>query len=403
MSTPAPRTISSVAPWTVTVPYPWNLFRTAIRAATRPVTVHIDQDAKCASAATIKQTKTIGRFLLRDALLWGGILSTSATSPNAPSAWGFLLEHSLSLAQPNVPRHQVPHVRVTADAKNWDPRLRAAFSERIALGMCGLILSKYHNIVHFTDVRQFINAKQIESGPYSGLSLRQRRGKTKVPDFFCLDGNGEAVIAEAKGTIGTKSTLAPMMKKAKTKQLPAVAPRQVALRSKAGRIAVGTRLRIEGEACRSTTDDSTVQLLDPDGSDPLMVDVSPDQLIRASYQRCFMFFGRPELAAALDLTPSNRRTFAVSSLDVTHEFMQRRVVPLVDEPDLSILLDFEISQRLFNDDREIEKPDELEHQLRSFRAMRDSLANESDFFVTPNGFIVKMPVSDETPSDQNEG
>lgn len=237
---------------------------------------------------------TVESVVARDLMLAAGLACSSSTSPNDMSAWGFLVEHSQSF------RATPGQLRGTDAARDWDPRTKQVFSERLGAGLCAWLLWRRLNVVHLADAGPFIGRALHDPGnPYHGSSLRSlglygNNGGYR-PDFFCLDGDIDAVVAESKGAIGPPSAIS-LARRAKAKQqVSNVAPVGVELRQQDARLTFCTNVRLESDNVRAGAD-TGVSIEDPDVDEPIPVPVTADELVVNSYSKILQFFGLGHVA-----------------------------------------------------------------------------------------------------------
>jgi hypothetical protein len=234
------------------------------------------------------------RIRARDAFLCSALLMSPATYNGGPRAWGFFLEHIVSL------RPSSGRLRLQSDVIHWDERSRAIFAERFGLGLAGWMLWSTYGVLHIADAGPFIG-RMIDdpSCPYHRTGLRSlglygKNGGYK-PDLFCLTNTEECVVAESKGAIGPPSKLTSDKRKGK-EQVSNVEPYGVGLRSDAGQLVFATNLRHTGENPWPDKD-SCIAVVDPDvDHDGLKVKVSPDEIVLHSYCKLLAFCGLQRLA-----------------------------------------------------------------------------------------------------------
>lgn len=242
------------------------------------------------------------RLSVAELLLCAGLAQSPAWSPHDRRAWGFLIEHATSI-------HPQPgHLRIIDESSGWDSRLRTLFAERLGLGFTVWHLWRRFKVIHIADAAPFLSRALLDpTNPYYGKKLRLTgvHGELR-PDFLCLTGSSEAVLAESKGAFGAPSAISAAEKAKAKNQLNNVEPIGVSLRSSENRLAFATNLRTASEHVNSTSKDTGVYVEDPDGNaQPLNFRVSADEIVIDAYAKILIFLGFGWLAHLLrrDIRP----------------------------------------------------------------------------------------------------
>ena len=216
-------------------------------------------------------------------LIESGIALTQALSASDPRSWFAMSRYGLDFAG------TAPRLRFYNGATEKDSRLTAVASEEIATGITCYLLREHFNLDHITDAYAAIQSGDLE---YVNLPSEKR------PDYYCMDSNGEVVIAESKGATGTRSSITARIDPEGWTQVSNVRPVNHHLRRSCGRIVVGTHFCIDGLHPRTET---TTIIKDPDGDTGENRNPQSDSIIRQSYAKVFRFVGE-ELLAELLLT-----------------------------------------------------------------------------------------------------
>jgi hypothetical protein len=229
-------------------------------------------------------------------LLCAGLAQSPAWSPHDRRAWGFLIEHAASI-------HPQPgYLRIIDESRDWDSRMRTLFAERLGLGVAVWHLWRQFKVIHIADAAPFISRALLEpTNPYYGKQLRLTGAHGELrPDFLCLTGSSEAVLAESKGAFGAPSAISAAEKRKAKDQLNNVQPVGVNLRASENRLAFATNLRIASEQVNSDATDTGVYVGDPDGNDhALNIRASADEIVIDAYSKLFIFLGFGWLAHLL--------------------------------------------------------------------------------------------------------
>jgi len=286
-------------------------------------------------------------------LLCCGLLSGPATSFADRRIWSFYIEHVGSLC--HAPSSLT--LRMSDDTRNWDSHQKRGFSDRLGMGVAGWALWQHYGVEHIADAEPFISRAlaSMKGTKFHGAWLKRMSKDRLKPDFFCLDSSGEAVVAEAKGRIGAAGTVANAIVHGK-KQVAAVTPQGVTLRAHGGRLVLGTNLRLRGDN-PGNGHDSGLTVVDPEGDEPLAVEVSADEIARHSYANLFAFLGYGDLAAGLREGVGFRWPRGVieeSSLSLPY-FPRLRVIPLLHLGDWMIGIDAGVALELFGAQRQEER------------------------------------------------
>jgi hypothetical protein len=179
-----------------------------------------------------------------DLLLCAGLLSGPAANPSDRRIWSVFIEHESSLC--HAPDSLT--LRVADEGRNWDSHVKRGFSDRLGMGLAGLALWEHYGIVHIAHAEPFIGRALTAAKGTAFYKKFLKRVSTDglKPDFFCLDQADEAVVAEAKGRIGTAGAIGGAIKHGK-KQVKAVTPTGVKLRASGGRLVLGLNARFQGD------------------------------------------------------------------------------------------------------------------------------------------------------------
>jgi hypothetical protein len=218
----------------------------------------------------------------RDLMFCSGLMQSPSRSAQSQTAWGFLAEHFESICVDDN------GILCYFDfAEEWDPRLKAIFSERLACGLAAWCLWNLDDVIHIADVGDFFRKQYHDSsGFYNGkaLSNLKRHGKNGDwrPDYFCLTSNSEAVIVECKGAMGPPSVLAGAIRKGK-KQVSNVKPTGVTSRLTGGQLVFASNFRGIHERVRAGCE-SAVNVVDPEfAEDAEVIEISPDEIAINAY------------------------------------------------------------------------------------------------------------------------
>ena len=226
-------------------------------------------------------------------LLEAGIALSPSKSVFSPGAWFATVRYAEAFA----PR--TTQLRLVRTCSDWDSRLLAVLAEELGVGVAMFHMRTHFGVRHVADVEPLIQKGEVGfvQPPIDPDHAKQR------PDFLGLTAANEAVFFEAKGTVGTRSSVDPQLQKGKA-QVRNVRSlrhlhRQTGGKGLADRIVVGTHFCVEGRHKRSNT---TAVLLDPpDRSQRPDSDQTgrPDEILRNSYAKFFNLAERPTLAARL--------------------------------------------------------------------------------------------------------
>ena len=217
-------------------------------------------------------------------LIEAGIALTPATTVWDPRAWFALYRYGPSFLG------SAPDLRLFAGAQNLDPRITGVLAEEVACGITCYVLREHFGLDHIADVYPLIQSKDLVY-----VSAAKSR-----PDYFCLDNNMSAVLAESKGAVGTRRRVEKQVAGKGWDQVTNVAPTKHALRQSCGRLVLGTNFCISGLHAKSET---TTIIKDPDGRNADGQDAS-DNPLRVAYAKAMRFAGLDILADALLLRES---------------------------------------------------------------------------------------------------
>lgn len=221
------------------------------------------------------------RIGLHRILIESGIALTQALSASDPRSWYAISRYGLDFAG------TAPRLRFYNGATEKDPRLTGVASEEIATGITCYLLREHFNLDHITDAYAAIQSGDLE---YVNPPSEKR------PDYYCMDSNGDVVIAESKGSTGTRSSITARIDPEGWTQVTNVRPVNHPLRRSCGRIVIGTHLCIDGLHPRTET---TTIIKDPDGDAGKNRNPQSDQIIRQSYAKVLRFVGQEGLADLL--------------------------------------------------------------------------------------------------------
>jgi len=277
-------------PWMTHLP-PFQMLPQLVWGSTATMCEFEMRPVNCPSFTAVQAC----RLLRRDVLLCAGLAMAPSTSPADTSAWGFLIEHAGSIADRNG------RLRVVDAATDWDSRAKGLFAERMGLGLALWLLWRRFQVVHVADAAPFIaTVLQDPTSPYhgSGLHLIGTNGAVR-PDFFCLTGGSEVVVAESKGAIGPPSAVSSAEKQKAKQQTQNVQPIGVPLRVSENRLVFATTLRTASETARANKD-TGVHVEDPEGADePVPIRVSADAIVVNAYSKVLQLAGLGLVALSL--------------------------------------------------------------------------------------------------------
>lgn len=214
-------------------------------------------------------------------LVEAGIALTLATTPFDDRAWFALYRYSGDFAG------TAPSLRFYSGARSKDPRLLAVGSEEVATGITCFLLREHLGVDHIADA-----LSALQSGDLEYIN----RIPAIRPDYFCLDSHGEVVIAESKGSTGTRSSITSRIVPEGWDQVQNVRPVNHPLRAMCGRVVIGTNFCIQGIHSRSET---TTIIKDPNGENGQAQNPNSDTPILLAYAKALRFMGQNLLAERL--------------------------------------------------------------------------------------------------------
>lgn len=243
-------------------------------------------------------------------LIETGIAQTPATSSWDPRSWYALFRYGGDFAGTE------PRLRFYSGVKDKDPRLIAVASEEIATGISCYILREHFGLVHIADVYPCIQRGELKY---------VKEGTESRPDYFCEDADGKTVIAESKGSTGTRSSITPMIDPKGLEQVQNVVPVNLALRESCSRVVIGTNFCIDGMHPKSET---TTVINDPDGEEGKDLDPESDQLMRLAYAKVLRFMGQDSLSELLINRTLERFDFRLWAKDMLRSVSRIPFLPM---------------------------------------------------------------------------
>ncbi|HKQ49690.1 MAG TPA: hypothetical protein VJZ71_16575 [Phycisphaerae bacterium] len=221
------------------------------------------------------------RVGLHRILIETGIALTPATSSWDPRSWFALYRYGSDFAGTE------PSLRFYGGVTDKDPRHSAVAAEEVATGVTCYLLREHFGLDHIADVFPCIQRGELE---YVDPDSEVR------PDYFCEDASGLTVIAESKGTVGTRSDITRQIEPKGWSQVQNVRPTRQPLRQTCSRVVLGTHVCIAGIHPKSET---TTLIKDPDGERPEVADDDADELLRVAYAKAFRFMQQDAFAERL--------------------------------------------------------------------------------------------------------
>ena len=191
---------------------------------------HVEITPPAAAGAFPLPSNKILRVSLHRILIETGIALTLATSSWDPRSWFALYKYGADFAG------TTPNLRFYNGVQNKDPRLTAVASEEIATGITCYILREYFNIIHIADTYACIQNNELK---YVSPTSKSR------PDYFCEDRYRETILAESKGSTGTRSSIARRIYPEGWNQVQNVEPINKNLRGSCSRLVIGTHCCVE--------------------------------------------------------------------------------------------------------------------------------------------------------------
>lgn len=300
-------------------------------------------------------------------LIESGIALSKATSSWDPRSWFALYRYGGDFAG------TAPTLRFYAGVQDKDPRLTAVASEEVATGITCYILREHFGLDHIADVYACIQRGELA---YVDTASKSR------PDYFCEDASGKTVLAESKGSTGTQSRIAHMIKQGWS-QVQNVQPVNLPLRLTCSRVVIGTRFCIKTIRERSET---TTFIKDPEGVAGRERNPESDTLMRLAYAKVLRFSGRDDLAERLIERPEFSYRF--SEIDDIQPLTNKKikvlklgVTPFGD----TICLYGPTAKALFSRNTRTLRAS-VQQSLCDFRDLRGEL--DSVGYTLPNGTVI---------------
>jgi hypothetical protein len=210
---------------------------------------------------------------LHRVLIETGIAMSLATSSWDPRSWFALFRYGGDFLG------TAPKLRFYSGVREKDSRLAAVASEEVATGITCYLLREHFRLTHIADVYACIQRGE--------LSFVRPNDESR-PDYFCEDPSGETVLAESKGSTGTRSSITRRIDPEGWEQVQNVVPTNLPLRNGCSRVVIGTHLCVEGSHGRSET---TTIIKDPDGDISKERNPESDEIVRLAYAKAFRFMG----------------------------------------------------------------------------------------------------------------
>jgi len=314
---------------------------------------------------------------LRRILLETGIAQTPATSRLDPRAWYAIFRYGIEFAQ------RTQELRFRSDTHNKDPRLKAIAAEEISTGITCYILREHFNIRDICDAYDCIESGDIE---YVNILSEKR------PDYFCIGNEGNALIAESKGAIGTRCAVVSAVESEGIEQVRNVRPTKIPLRMNCGRVVIGTHFCVEDMHTRSKT---TTLIKDPDGDiGPDKDQNSPNWPTYLAYAKAFRFCGQDILA---DIFLASRRRGMPQELRLEEHlelYGDIRYYPLGLSPFGDVIgIEKEYAHALFNTRRTMIDTIALSSDSYYRQFTRENIPQEVGFMLS-NGIVVSHSYDD---------
>jgi hypothetical protein len=311
------------------------------------------------------------RASLHRILIEAGIALTPATSVFDPRSWFALYRYGADFAG------TAPRLRLYSGAAQKDPRHTGVCAEEVSTGITCYVLHEHLGLDHIADAYALVQSGDLE---YVNPPSEER------PDYFCLDYANEAVLAESKGAVGTRSRITRRIDPEGWGQLQNVRPLNHPLRAACGRVIVGTHVCIDGQHGRSET---TTILKDPVGERGANQPSESDMPIRVSYAKALRFAGADIIADALLLRRRLTSTPLADELEVIEvDRFPLVIVGLSPMGDLVCMLEGIVNA--------FGKPalltEAIPPMLDGFRERRRVFDERGVGFGLPNGVVVLYPI-----------
>ena len=343
---------------------------------TRAWNVEIEPATTTLSVALpIGGTLSVG---LHRILIEAGIAQTLATTSWDPRSWFSLYRYGSDFAG------TAPRLRFYTGVQQKDPRLTAVASEEVATGITSYLLREHFGLDHVADVYACIDRGELNFvNPLNG----------KRPDYFCEDSIGETVLAESKGSTGTRSTITHRIDPEGWEQVQNVKPVNRPLRNSCSRVVIGTHFCVDGIHQKSET---TTIIKDPSGPNSLNLNPDSDELIRLSYAKALRFMAQDAIAERLLVREPILQGFPKEIMNrLMNEIPAVRNIPmwplgLTPFGDL-IGLYGPVARVLLQQSRSSLRPAVVESLLK-FRDTRSELAGVG--YALPNGVMIVHNIDD---------
>jgi hypothetical protein len=187
-----------------------------------------------------------------------------------------------------------PDLRVTNEFANLDSHQKTILSDDFGMGVPMAWLIESLNLVACCDGRYF--ADRFSALTESPPQTPKKRGPMKCPDFVCLDQNGKYHVIECKGTQSGTATQTRQLSHTTPSGVPSggiVQKRMIVVQPayKGQQLACGLTIARE-----NTNGTSNLQIVDPEGDDPIEVDehempLALDPMLRSSVARALRLSG----------------------------------------------------------------------------------------------------------------
>lgn len=225
-------------------------------------------------------------------LLEAGIALSPAKSYVDLAAWYPVFRYADAFASPGG------ELRLVASAATWEDRLLQAIGEELAVGTAIHVARAHLGVVHIADVAPLLDAGDlvIKSPP---LSVKHPGAR---PDYLAELPNGESILIESKGAVGTRAKLTRAIAKGEIQvdniDFVRPTPRQVAGAPCCDRLVIASHFCVANQHARSR---SATIVIDPPAPDrPRDVPwAGSDLAVRVSYAKAFNLAGQAILARDL--------------------------------------------------------------------------------------------------------